>query len=98
MRVSCIGCGVIGSSWALLFAVKGCNVNIYDVDSAAVTKSQKQIRIWLDLLRKKGILSLEQVKRTVDRIESFSNLLDAVKNVDYVQESVYEDLTKKASL
>jgi 3-hydroxypropionate dehydrogenase (NADP+) len=95
LRVSCIGCGVIGSSWALLFAVKGCKVNIYDVDPVAITKSQEQIRIWLDLLRKKGSLNLEQVKKTIDRIVSFSNLPDAVKNVDYVQESVYEDFELK---
>jgi len=60
LRVSCVGCGVIGSSWTLLFAVKGCKVNIYDVDPVAISKSQEQIRIWLDLLRKKDRLFLSK--------------------------------------
>jgi len=95
MKISCVGSGTIGSSWALLFALRGCEVNLYDVNPDVLVRSRTYLRTWLELLERKGRVEAKQLEQTMARIESTLSLRDAVKDVDYVQESAPEDLELK---
>ncbi len=95
MEVSCVGSGTIGCSWALLFSLNGYEVNLYDVDPEAPVKAQTRIRKWLRNLEMKGMIEPSCSKRAIDGMKTYSRLVDAVENVNYVQESVSEELKLK---
>jgi len=98
MKVSCVGSGTIGCSWALLFALRGCEVNLYDVNPDALVRSRTYLRTWLELLKRKERMETKQPEQMMARIKSTLSLRDAVENVDYVQESVPEDLELKKQI
>jgi len=95
MRVACVGVGTIGRSWALLFAWKGCDVTIYDVNSSIMDSAIREIREWLTFLIQNKVVEKEQFDTIVSRITPTKSLEDAVRNVDYVQESIVENLELK---
>jgi len=98
MKVACVGCGTIGRSWALFFALKGFEVNVYDASGDVLVIAFNDIRAWLKLLARKGVTETKQTERVVSRIKPTSSLGDAVKDVDYVQESTPEKLELKKQL
>lgn len=48
--------GLIGQSWAMLFASANYNVTIYDINSEQVDTAYENIKTQLDTMEKKGIL------------------------------------------
>ena len=42
--IACLGSGVIGSSWATSFALKGYKVNAYDINQEALDLAKKEGR------------------------------------------------------
>ena len=49
-RVACVGGGVIGSSWAIQFAMRGLDVTLYDINDEQLKKSEGQMHKSLDAL------------------------------------------------
>ncbi|MEM4312046.1 MAG: 3-hydroxyacyl-CoA dehydrogenase NAD-binding domain-containing protein [Nitrososphaerales archaeon] len=49
-KVSCIGAGTIGHSWATLFSWHGLEVNLYDEDEEALDKAFNLIKSNLKIL------------------------------------------------
>lgn len=97
-KVACIGGGIIGSSWALLFSKEGCRVNVYDLDSHALERSEGRIRDWFVPLIDKGVVSILDVEEALKRIVFTSDLEEALNEVDFVQESSVENLKMKQEL
>ena len=95
-NVACIGAGTIGHSWATLFAVNGCNVSIYDINSELSKNSLKNIKTNVSFLTEKGLIE-SNVETVLDRISTPEKLSECVINADYVQESAFEsyDVKKK---
>jgi len=97
LKVSCIGSGTIGRSWALLFTLRGCDVNLYDINPDAIISSLKYIRDWLEFLKVKGRIEAEQLEQ-IGGIKPASSLSEAVMDADFVQESVSEELELKKQI
>lgn len=88
-KVAVIGAGTIGTSWATLFATKGCQVNLEDVKEECLEEALKTLTCNLELLIGNGLVK-EDPESILNRIFSTTDLSSALKDVDYVQESVSE--------
>uniref|UniRef100_A0AAG5DH63 L-gulonate 3-dehydrogenase n=1 Tax=Anopheles atroparvus TaxID=41427 RepID=A0AAG5DH63_ANOAO len=98
-KVAIIGSGLIGRSWAMLFAGVGYQVTIYDIIPDIVQKALKETQEELDSLEKRGL-----IRGTLTAAEQFAcikgtaELKDAITDAIYVQECVPERLDIKKKL
>ena len=93
--IAIIGTGVIGSSWAAFYAAKGFQVKMWDVDAAVRQKGHQRAINTIRLLHAQGILSADEVEKSISRIVTASGLEQAVANAQLVQESVAENYEVK---
>ena len=85
--VACVGGGTIGFSWAVLFAQHGMRVQIYDVSEAVLSQANVELRDAYDTLVEAGVMTDADLSTALFRITTTTDLAEAVKDVDYVQES-----------
>ncbi|XP_046640052.1 lambda-crystallin homolog [Daphnia pulicaria] len=95
-KVAIVGSGLIGRSWAMLFAGAGYNVHLYDVTQELVENAIKDIEEQLQALATSGLLrgnlsASEQLKL----ITGTKTLKECVQGALYVQECVPENLELK---
>src|SRR5579862_7503218 len=86
-RISVVGCGVVGSSWALVFARAGFDVTIYDASKEAVERALVSVAD-----------RLKAASGRVGVVKTAADLEEAVRNADYIQESAPERLEVKREL
>lgn len=84
MKIAIVGCGVVGSSWSLVFARAGHELAIYDRTPAAAEAA-------LDFVRAAD-------PALTARCRIAESLADALAGADYVQESAPERLPIKQEL
>lgn len=84
MKIAIVGCGVVGSSWSLVFARAGHDLAIYDRTPAAAEAALAFVRAADAAL--------------ADRCRIATSLADALDGADYVQESAPERLPIKQAL
>jgi 3-hydroxyacyl-CoA dehydrogenase len=89
-RVACVGSGLIGSGWAVVFASRGLEVHLHDVTEARLKRALSMIREKLSFLARNRLIS-GNVERLIGRVSASTDLREAVEDADYVQESVPED-------
>lgn len=97
-KVGCIGTGLIGQSWATLFAWKGFNVNIHDLSAKTLQDSLFQIKNNLDSLVKSGLLDKDLCNKCFNRVKIIENFEQFIRESDYIQESVYESYRVKKNV
>lgn len=86
-KVACIGSGLIGNSWALNFAIKGYEVNVYDINIQQLDSAKAVITSNMDFLVSKNVLTKEQVLKAQNGINYTTDLAEAVGDVQLIQES-----------
>ena len=91
-KVGVIGSGLIGSSWAMLFAAAGYQVAIYDIKKSQLDQAMTVIQERLHDLEKQGLLrgktsASEQFKLIV----TTDDMAAAVENAFFIQECVPEN-------
>lgn len=86
-----IGGGVIGGGWLARFLLNGWDVNVYDPDPSARTK----IAAVLENARHALPMLYDHALPKEGRLTFCTSLKDAVKNSDWIQESVPERLDIK---
>jgi L-gulonate 3-dehydrogenase len=96
-RIAVVGCGVVGSSWSLVFARAGFDVAVYDQSPAAVQDTLKFVRSALADLAAQGLFSGD-IDTACARLKPAATLEEALANVDYVQESAPERVEIKRAL
>jgi 3-hydroxypropionate dehydrogenase (NADP+) len=96
-KIACVGSGTIGSSWALLYAMKDYDVITYDVNEEALANSTALIKNMLGTLVENGIVKKSRVKRILGKIRATTGL-DDVADYEYIQESALERLDVKIEL
>ena len=96
-NIACVGSGIIGSSWALLYALNGYPVIKYDVNDEALKKSTALIENMLATMAENKIIESQRVGPALARIRG-TTVLEDVANCDYVQESVVERIDVKTDL
>jgi len=93
-RVACVGSGLIGSGWAVVFASKGLEVRLHDVSGSKLKRALSAAKEGIEFLERNGLIA-DEAERCVERISASTELREAVEDADYVQESVPEDYGAK---
>lgn len=89
-RIAVIGCGVVGSSWTLVFARAGHEVVVHDPSPASAQAALAFVAASLD--------GRPEAQEVLARIRIAETLEEAVAGADYVQESAPERLPIKQAL
>ena len=97
-RIAVIGCGVVGSSWALVFARAGHEVAVYDAAPPAVDAALAFARKALADLAGQGLAGSEPAEAVLARLKPTTILEEALAGADYVQESAPERVEIKREL
>jgi len=87
-KVACVGAGLIGEGWATLFSSAGLEVILQDVTETTLEKSVRGIRSNLMPLEANNLLKQGEADAALKRIKMSILIGEAVRNADYVQESV----------
>lgn len=95
--VAVLGTGVVGSSWALVFARAGCEVHVFDISEEALAATTAFVRQALVDLEKEDLAGSDGVDAVMSRLHTTTDLAEAVANVDYIQESLPERVEIKRS-
>lgn len=93
--MSCLGSGVIGHSWATLFAIKGYQVVLQDISQSILREAIRGIRFNIDLLVEKSVITQTAVTIAMKKISTTTNIQEAVYESDFIQESVTESYAVK---
>lgn len=98
-KICIVGSGLIGKSFAMLFASSGYQVHLYDIQASQVTDALSNIRTQLVDLKEMGLL---RGTLTVDQqhscINGATDLSVAIKGAWFVLECVPERLDLKTSV
>ena len=96
-QVACIGCGLIGRAWALVFARAGHAVRLFDENADMASAAVAFAGSMLPALAEEGLLAEQAPADVLARMEVLPSLDDVMAGADHVQESTPEDLeTKRA--
>lgn len=93
--VGIVGAGLIGRSWANVFARAGWQVRVWDPSDAQRAAAPAQIARSLHDLQAHGLV--DDAAAAALRVQVVDALADAVRDADYVQESGPETLDAKRS-
>jgi len=104
--VACVGGGTIGFSWAVLFAQHGLRVKLYDVSDKALSQADAALQASYDTLVDAAVMTADEAAAALARISKTTDLAEALRDVDFVQESgperyrikreIYRDLDRLA--
>lgn len=92
-----VGGGLVGSGWAIVFAKAGLQVRLFDADEDVRRSAPGRIRASLTDMRGYGLIG-EDVEAIAGRVTLAESLADAVREADYVQESVFERVDVKTAV
>lgn len=97
-KVACIGAGLVGSAWAVVFARAGHEVAIFDVGGeAAYDASRRSIQRTLSFLEEQGELA-QPAASVLARVSFAGSIGEAVADTIHVQESVKESVEVKRAV
>ena len=87
-KVVCVGAGLIGQGWATLFSSAGLEVILQDVTETVLEKAIEGVKSNLIFLEAKSLLKQGEANAALKRIKTSRLIGEAVREADYVQESV----------
>jgi len=97
-KIALVGCGLVGGSWALVFARAGFDVTLYDPSPASLKAALDFAAGAAPGLAEQGLLNGETVAAVLARLKPAASLAEAVADADYIQESAPERLPIKQAL
>lgn len=95
-KVAGIGGGVIGGSWAVLFATKGLDVTLYDINDDCIANDKNTIEGNVDFLVQCGAVADKEA--VLSRISYTTSMEEAVKDAQFIQESGPERINIKQDM
>ena len=95
-QVAIIGAGLIGRSWAIVFARAGWDVALCDADADQCRRAKPLIEASLADLAAHGLLG--DPAGAAARVRVATDLADAIERADFVQENLPERLEAKAAI
>lgn len=97
-KIAVMGGGLIGSSWATLFTRFGYKVNLYDIAPEFLEGAKKKVADNYKVLMDFDLIDEKSAKEAMARVNYCSQLSDAVKDVDFIQEAIADKLEPKQNL
>ena len=97
-NVACVGSGLIGQGWATLFAAAGYGVTMQDLGDDKLKSAAEQVHLNLKLLEDNGRIPKETAAAAYQRIRTTLSLAEAVKDADYILESVPDNYPAKKTV
>lgn len=97
-NIAVLGAGIMGHGVAQLFAQIGKNVTIRARRKSSLDKARELITNNLNLMVEKELLSIYKAQESLKRITYTTDLVKAIKDTDFILESVPEDLKLKLDL
>ena len=94
-KICILGAGTLGSRVALQSAISGFEVHVYDIHQKALDFGQKTMEKILRQLVKAGQLNESQLPEIFSRIQFTLDPSEAVKDADFINESVTEEVDIK---
>lgn len=94
-RVLVAGSGAMGSQIAMVAALAGCDVTLYDIDRGALDRAVAELRQRLDRQVAKGRRRTEEVAAAFGRLATTTDLTEETADVDLVIEAIVEKLPMK---
>ena len=91
-HIGVIGAGTMGNGIAHVFAQSGYSVRLIDLSDAALEKALATISENLDRMVAKEKISDADKTKTLNNIETFTDMSSAVKGLDLMVESATEDM------
>src|SRR6266516_3540983 len=95
-QAAIIGAGLIGRSWAIVFARAGWDVALHDAEPDQCERAKVLIEAGLENLAAAGLL--EEPGEATARVRIVKNLAQAVEHADFVQENVAETIEAKTAI
>ena len=83
-RIAVVGAGLIGKSWALVFARSGCSVSLFDPDSVVSQSLPGQLSDLAESMR--AGISKAECDEIISNITVSTSLEETVSEATYVQE------------
>jgi 3-hydroxyacyl-CoA dehydrogenase len=96
VKTAILGSGLIGRSWAMVFARGGHDVLLWDQDETQVAKALSHIAATLPLMAAEGLI--EDAGAVQARIRPARDLGDALEAAGFVQENIVERAEPKQRL
>ncbi|MCL6517284.1 3-hydroxyacyl-CoA dehydrogenase family protein [Alicyclobacillus sp.] len=97
-RTSVLGAGVMGHGIALLHAVAGFDVRLYDVAPGPLERALGEIDRSLERMRQAGWLTDEEARQARTRLHPVTDLHEAVAGSTWITEAIPEVLSLKHEL
>jgi len=94
-----VGSGIVGKSYAMMFAGAGYNVSMYDIVPEKVTAALSDVKEQMKLFERDGYLrGKDTAEQQMERIAGSFTLRECVEGAVYLQECVPEILEIKKTL
>lgn len=98
VQITVVGAGLMGHGIAQLFATRGHNVWLVDVNEDILISAKEQVESNLINMRDKGVALDGDVSQILDNISTTTELGPACDGTSFVFEAVFEDLELKQRL
>lgn len=98
MKVACYAAGIIGSSFAVNFAMKGMECSVYVTNDDRAARGTASIIKVLDSMIALGGIPAEERENVLSRIHVTTNPADAFRGVSLIQENGPESPAAKAEI
>ena len=95
--VAVVGAGTMGPGIAATIASHGFNVRLYDIQPESLERSRNTVDIIYETLLASGFLTQDQVAQGNEGLEFTLDLKEALEGVDFVIETIPEDMDVKQS-
>lgn len=97
-KIGILGAGTMGHGIAESFALYGYDVNLYDINSAALEKAKDEMEQELVMLAEEAVINNAELPKILGRITLSTDLKQTVEDRDYVIECAPENLELKKNL
>lgn len=95
--VACVGSGLIGRSWAMVFARAGHEVRLWDAQPEAARAARDFCAQMLPELEKRGLIDIP-APEALKLVRPVATLEEALDGALHVQESTFEDIAVKRKI
>ncbi len=96
--VAVVGAGLTGASWTALFASRGLSVRLHDKDPEALSKGLERTQRYVHFLVDHGMADQKTAETGLAVLQPCGKLSQAVQDVVFVQECVYESYEIKCAV